>query len=104
MSQIMEKILETEKLCEERVKAAKTAALDTAAAADKKAEMLLDRAADQAKTTADDIIAQANAEAKRIAAEAAKRSEAAVKTLRDGAEEKYELASKAVASMLLKIS
>lgn len=104
MSQIMEKVLETEKLCEERVKAAKAAALETSAEADKKAALMLERANEKAKAISDDIIAAANAEAKKISAEGKCRSDEATQALRREAEKKYDLASKAVASTLLKIS
>lgn len=104
MSQIMEKVLETEKTCDERVRAAKTAALETAAEADRKAELILERAREKAGAISDDIIAEAKLEAKKIAAEGKKRSDAAADALRKDAEEKYDLASKAVASTLLKIS
>ena len=100
----MEKVLETEKKCEERVKDAKNAALDTGVQADKKAALILERAREQAARVSEDILVKANAEAKKIAAEGKCRSDASVAALRKDAEEKYALASKAVASMLLKIS
>lgn len=104
MSQIMEKVLETEKACEERVKAARAEALQTAADADAQAERITENARQRAAGIADDIIKSANAQADEIISQGKRSSDAAAEALREEARDKFDAASKAVASMLLKIS
>lgn len=104
MSQIMEKVLEAEKACDERVRAARAEALETSAQADVRAERIISLAKQRAAEKSRETIAQANAEAEKILSQGKHSSDEAAAALKKEADAKFDAASKAVASMLLKIS
>lgn len=100
----MENVLEIEKTCDIRVKQAKERALETAAEADRQSERIFAAARKKAADVTAETAAKAAAEAEKIAAEGKRRADEAANELRAQAQSRSELAAKAVASMLLKIS